>query len=130
MPKFLCNKLGRDKGLEGFKSEGVSPQYKILTGDEWCAELKHKLIEEAAEVSEADTHADVIAELADVLEVVNGLCKAYGISAEELERVQQKKYHERGGFEKGLFIETLEMAKDNPKVKHFRTSPDKYPEVG
>ena len=129
MIKFLCNKLGRDKGLEGFKSEGVIPRYKILTGNEWCKALQRKLIEEAVEVDEAQNTKEVIEELADVLEVVHGLCKAYGISAQELERMRQKKYQERGGFEKGLYIESVEMEESNPKVKHFRASPDKYPEI-
>ena len=129
MIKFLCNKLGRDKGLEGFKSEGIVPTYRILTGDEWCTELQRKLIEEASEVSEAKNVAEVMAELADILEVINGLCKAYGIPVQELEQARQQKYEDRGGFEKGLYIETLEMTENNPKINHFRASPDKYPEI-
>lgn len=129
MIKFRCNKLGRDKGLEGFRSEGVTPQYKLLTGRELFKALKLKLIEEAEEVQEANDSHEVIAELADVLEVIDGLRKAYGISSEEIMQAKEKKYNERGGFEKGLFIEILEMDDNNPKVKHFRASPDRYPEV-
>lgn len=126
---FRCNKLGRDKGLEGFKAQDIIPQYKILTGDEWRTELQRKLIEEASEVHEAKNIEELSAELADVLEVINGLCKAYNISTQELEQIRQKKYEERGGFEQGLYIETLEMEANNPRVKHFRASPDRYPEV-
>ncbi|MFA6066468.1 MAG: nucleoside triphosphate pyrophosphohydrolase [Candidatus Babeliaceae bacterium] len=129
MIKFLCNKLGRDKGLESFKAEGITPKYKLLSGNELREALKHKLIEESYEIRDADDCQEVIAELADVLEVVDGLCKAYGISAKDIEKVKEKKYQERGGFATGLYIETLEMENDNPKVQHFRASPDKYPEV-
>jgi len=126
---FLCNKLGRDKDLENFKAQGIVPKYKMLSGDEWRAELQRKLIEEVAEVSEAKTTAEITDELADILIVINGLCKAHGISIEELEHIKHKKHVQRGGFEQGLYIERLEMDADNPKVQHFRASPDKYPEI-
>jgi len=129
MIKFLCNKLGRDKGLEGFKAQGITPQYRILEGNELCQALKHKLFEESGEVRDASNKQEVIAEMADVLEVIDGLCKAYGISIQEIEQIKNEKYRERGGFEKGLYIETLEMEDGNPKVRHFRASPDKYPEI-
>ncbi len=128
MVKFRCNKLGRDKGLEGFKSEGITPKYKFLRGEELYHELKHKLIEESEEVKDAQEREEVIAELADVLEVIDGLCKAYDIDKKELIRVKEEKYKERGGFETGLYIEYVEMDEDNSKVHHFRASPDRYPE--
>jgi len=129
MVKFSCKKLGRDKGLEGFKSQNIKPTYKILNGDELRQALKHKLIEEAQEIFDAQDRQEIIAELADVLEVISGLCKAYEIPLKEVEQAKEKKYNERGGFEKGLYIETLEMDEANPGVEHFRKSPDKYPEI-
>lgn len=126
MAKFICNKLGRDKGLESFPKEGITPQYQILTGESLGFALKDKLIEEAHEVGEAYTQAQLINELADVLEVVDGLCKAYGVNQADLMQVKQAKYQERGGFEQGFFVESLSMDDDNPKVYHFRASPDKY----
>lgn len=128
MIKFSCNKLGRDKGLESFKKEGITPEYQILAGESLGYALKDKLIEEAHEVGEAESQAQLITELADVLEVIDGLCKAYGINYLDIMQVKQAKYQERGGFEQGLFIESLSMDDDNPKVYHFRASPDKYPE--
>lgn len=126
---FLCNKLGRDKDLENFKAQGIVPKYKMLSGDEWRAELQRKLIEEVTEVSEAKNAEEITDELADILIVIHGLCKAHGISIEDLERIKQKKYVQRGGFEQGLYIERLEMESSNPKVRHFRASPNKYPEI-
>ncbi len=129
MVTFSCNKLGRDKGLEGFKKEGITPRYKILGGKELCNALLLKLIEEAAEVRTATDQQEIIAELADVLEVVDGLCKAYSISLSEIKQIKEEKYKPRGGFEQGLYIETLQMDESNPKVDYFRASPDKYPEI-
>ena len=128
MPKFKCNKLGRDKGLAGFKSEGVIPKYKILKGKDLQHELKLKLIEEAEEVKDEHAKDDIMIELADVLEVIDGICKAYEIDKAELLRVKEEKYKARGGFKTGLYVESVEMDEDNPKVNHFRSSPDKYPE--
>lgn len=129
MIKFLCNKLGRDKGLESFKAEGITPEYEILSGDELSQALKNKLIEESNELFNARDKQERISELADVLEVIDGLYKAYGISADEVERVKKTKYNERGGFEKGFFVKTLAMDKNSPKAKHFQASPEKYPEI-
>jgi predicted house-cleaning noncanonical NTP pyrophosphatase (MazG superfamily) len=129
MVKFLCKKLGRDKGLEGFKSQNIKPIYKFLNGDELREALKYKLIEEAQEICDAQDRQEIVAELADVLEVISGLCKAYGITPNEIEKEKTEKYNNRGGFENGLYIETLEMDEDNPRAEHFRKSPDRYPEV-
>ena len=129
MVKFTCNKLGRDKGLEGFKAEGITPQYKIVKGQELRQALLRKLLEESNEVCDANGREAVTAELADLLEVIDGLCKAYDISLQDIARVKERKRQERGGFETGLYIETIEMDENNPKVKHFRASPDKYQEI-
>ena len=128
MAKFYCNKLGRDKGPEGFKSEGITPKYKLLSGEVLQNELKHKLIEETEEVKYAQNSSELIAELADILEVIDGICKANSIDKKELMSVKEEKYKNRGGFETGFYVEYIEMSEDNPKVQHFRSSPDKYPE--
>ena len=64
-----------------------------------------------------------------MLEVISSLCKAYEIDLKEVEKVKTDKYNKRGGYERGLFIKTLEIDETNPIIKHFRKSPDKYPEI-
>jgi len=128
MVKFICNKLGRDKGRESFQKEGITPEYQILTGESLGYALKDKLIEEAHEVGEAESKSQLISELANVLEVLDGLCKAYNINHADLIQVKQAKYQERGGFEQGFFLESISMIDDNPKIDYFRSIPDKYPE--
>jgi predicted house-cleaning noncanonical NTP pyrophosphatase (MazG superfamily) len=73
MVKFFLNKIDRDKSLEGFKSENIIPKHKILNGNELCVALKNKLIEESLEIREANNNEEIIAELADVLELIDGL---------------------------------------------------------
>jgi len=129
MAKFIINKIGHDKDLETFKSEKITVQYKLLDRLQLREALKSKLVEEAREVQKAESISDIIAELADVLEVVDGICKAYGILHDTVVQEKEKHYKARGGFEKGLYIETIEMDEDNPKIKHFQKSPDRYPEI-
>jgi predicted house-cleaning noncanonical NTP pyrophosphatase (MazG superfamily) len=129
MITFLCKKLARDKTQENFKSQDISITCKMLSGDALQNELKNKLIEECTEVKDAGNKQELIAELADVLEVIDGLCKAYDISAQDVQNIKAQKHTQRGGFEQGLFIDTIIMHDDNPNAHHFRLSPDRYPEV-
>lgn len=62
------------------------------------------------------------------MEVIDGLCKAYGIDKKELMRVKEEKRIKRGGFEAGFYLEYIEMSEDNVRVQHFRSAPDRYPE--
>lgn len=75
-----------------------------MSGSELCEALKAKLIEESTEVQNAKTIHEVTEELADVAEVIDGLCKAYGISLDDLAQVKEERRTTRGGFEKGLYI--------------------------
>lgn len=128
MVKFYCNKLGRDRGKESFAKQGITAHYRSLVGQEWCEQIKRKLDEETQEVLQARSKAEVIEELADVLEAIDGLCTAYEIDKQELLRVKAEKLEKRGGFQEGFFIEYVEMEDNHPRVAHFRASPDKYPE--
>jgi hypothetical protein len=65
--------------------------------------LKLKLIEEAFEARDA-APKDLEAELADLLEVVDALCRAADINRADLERVREKKRQQRGGFEDGIVL--------------------------
>jgi len=46
--------------------------------------------------------------MADVLEMLQAICVARGYSLEELEALRVKKANERGGFEKKIFLESVE----------------------
>lgn len=70
----------------------------------------------------------MVEELADVLEVIDGLCKVQGISPEEIRAAKQAKLTERGGFEQGIYVDTVQMDTDNAKAQYFRATPEKYPE--
>lgn len=128
MIKFRCDKISRDNTLARMAAADIITHYKILTGAELNQALKNKLIEEAHEVVTAENRTELISELADTLEVLEALCQSHNISQAELLAVKNSIKAQRGGFERGVFMEYIEMAEDNPWVAHFRKSPEKYPE--
>jgi predicted house-cleaning noncanonical NTP pyrophosphatase (MazG superfamily) len=129
MVKFLGDKLGRDKSLKRLEAEGVTCQYRYVSGDELRQALQRKIVEEAEEVQETNDKQEIVNELADVLEVIDGLCKAYEISMADVLKEKAKRYETRGGFETGWYLETFEMDANNPKINYFRGAPHKYPEI-
>lgn len=129
MPKFVCNKLSRDKTLENMHSEGISTTHSMLSGQRLYDELNKKLLEETNEVIDARERSDIISELADVLEVIDGICAAHKITRDEIDVVKNAIAQKRGGFKTGLFVEVIAMDEGNPRVAHFRKSPEKYPEL-
>ncbi len=128
MPKFICNKLGRNKSPDGFESQGIKTQHVFLQGKKLGKELMNKLIEEAHEVKAETSNEGLAEELADLLEVVDALCVAYKIDPQEVMRVKKEKHAQLGGFERGFYVEYIQMDDNNSRAAHFRASPDKYPE--
>ena len=98
------NKLVRDRIPEIIRAQGETPCIRILTPEEFRQHLEIKLDEEVAEFHE-DCNLE---ELADILEVVYGLCEANGYTQEELFAVCEKKHRERGGFSERIFLVSKE----------------------
>lgn len=129
MIKFKCNKLTGDNSLEGFQKQGITTHYRLLNKQDFLTALNAKLMEESLEVTQAANRAEVMAELGDVLNVIDALMNEYHISHQELLTAKREKNKERGGFQKGIFLESIEMPEKHPRVRHFRASPSKYPEI-
>ena len=129
MAKFICNKLTRDKTIEGMAKDAIRTTYKQLQHQELLEELRKKLLEESLEVAEATERMQVINELADVFEVIDALRGMHRITYAEVLAAKGTIYRKRGGFKKGIFLEAIEMSESNPCITHFRASPDRYLEV-
>ncbi len=69
--------------------------------------LLAKLIEEATELSKAETAEHHKEELADVKEVLEAIQVALGISDVEIEEAQISKREERGGFAGRIILDSL-----------------------
>lgn len=103
MPTITHNKLVRDKIPDIIKFSGKQAVTRVLTDEEYLAELDRKLSEECAEY-QADKSLE---EMADVLEVLYAIAAARGYSVEELECVRTEKAEKRGGFADKIFLEEV-----------------------
>ncbi|MEM7362185.1 MAG: nucleoside triphosphate pyrophosphohydrolase [Bacteroidota bacterium] len=109
MASTLYKKLIRDHIPALIQSQGSGiPSFFSLDERGFRVAVKKKLIEEAKEVFEARTKQGIIEELGDVLEVIDALIEAFDISLQEVKTSQQAKRETRGGFEKRLFLLSVE----------------------
>lgn len=93
-------KLVRDRIPEIVKKQGKTAETRVAANtDEFLGFLGAKLIEESNEFIEAHDREHQIEELADVYEVLRALASTLGIEPEEIQRAQDAKREERGGFE-------------------------------
>lgn len=103
------NKLVRDRIPEIIASEGHRVVTRVLGDRSYCAALRAKLLEEAQEADAASAE-DLPAELADVLEVLQSLVMALGMTWPQLQALAADKRSRRGGFDGRLFLEHVEQA--------------------
>ena len=119
MKRFEFKKLIRNKLPIRMIEEGVVICPKTLRHEEFCRELKHKLIEEAEEVSQAQEVKDIIVELADVLEVIYALAEAYQLSFSDVEKTRLSKREINGYFDQETYMDYIEVDENNHKVIQY-----------
>lgn len=115
--KKIYNKLVRDKMIDIYKHDvenkisasGYSVRY--MEPEETLEKLKDKLLEEAQEVFDAYSEADkthLKEEIADVIEVIDAILYHNNIALEEVLALRDEKKVKKGGFETGLFLESID----------------------
>lgn len=129
MPTFQFKKLIRDDMIPMYEVVGQKAVYRYLTGQEFTAALIKKVVEEADEIPLDADRETALKEIADVMQALIDLQAQYGISDEEIERVRLSKLAEKGGFARGVFVETLTLRDDDSWVSYYRDEPDKFPEL-
>ena len=100
-------KLVRDGIPDIIAKNGETPVTRILSDDEYIAELLKKLVEEASECAATNTSEALTAELADLEEVILALMAVTSIDPHEVEHQREHKVEERGGFQKRIFLENV-----------------------
>lgn len=128
MPRFIFNKLVRDKIVSQQIAGGAEPSYRRLDTEEHASALITKLHEEADELASAAPE-DLAGEIADIQQVLDDLCHLHGIPQATVAAIQAKKLHARGGFADGIFIESVETAEDDQWTAYYRKHPERYPEL-
>lgn len=91
------DKLNRDRIPEIVAAGGKRAQVETMDESEFRRALLQKLIEEATEAQNA-TPEELATELADLLEVLDAVFVAFGLSESKVSAVQAKRREERGGF--------------------------------
>lgn len=95
------DKLIRDLIPQHIEASGKDYQVEAMEEDEFRQALRDKLVEEATEAAEASPES-LVTELADLLEVMDVLMQAEGLTREQVEQEQARRRQDRGGFERRL----------------------------
>jgi len=130
--RFKMDKLVRDRAPIMLEKKGARVATHVLPFEERRHHLMLKLREEVEELSSALTLEDFQEEMADLLEVYAALVSCWGVEMKTIEELRLKKREERGGFDKGIFMEFVEVeTSDNlhPIIQYCLANPNAYPEV-
>jgi len=128
MPKFKFSKLVRDNIVDQQIVSGAKPSFRQLSKSEHIHELIHKIVEEAKEIEHAEAE-EVVAEIADVQQVIDDLKAALNVVDKDVVKAQEVKNSKNGAFRKGLFVDCVEVTEDNPWIRYYRKNADRYPEI-
>lgn len=130
MPIFQLNKLIRDKLPVFYESIGQKANLRVLKKDEHTTALINKIIEEVDEIPTKNvTKKKLAEEIADIQQAIDDLEKLHDISPADIAKAQKAKNEYKGGFSKGIFIETLELQENDTWIDYYRAEPDRFPEV-
>ena len=95
------DKLVRDKIPEIIKSKGEKCSFHIANEKEYWQKLKEKLYEETDEFLKNEDEE----ELADILEVINAICKFKNIDKNYLEELRREKTDTKGSFDEKVILD-------------------------
>jgi len=95
------HKLVRDKIPQVIKETNKEPFFYVANSEEVKPLILDKLMEEFRLTPNEE-------ELADLLEVIDGIGLAFGLDMESVLKVKEKKKEERGGFSQGIVLERVE----------------------
>lgn len=99
--KKIYNKLVRDCIPDIIQAAGQEYAIETMEEEEFHQALRAKLVEEAQEASTA-VSTELVAELADLCEVMDTLMAVYGIDREAVLAEQKRREIERGSFSRRI----------------------------
>ena len=102
------HKLVRDEIPRIIEADGSKAVTRVLDQAGYRAALREKLLEEAEEARSAPDR-QLRSEVADVLEVLQALAAAHGMSWEDVVAETARKRGERGGFDQRIFLEYVDQ---------------------
>lgn len=104
MKKIYYNKLIRDRIPQAIEESNGSYETKELSNNNFKKELLKKVGEEASALPALKNKAEIMKELADVIDVIEEIKKEFNITEKEIKIARQKAFNKKGGFSKKLFL--------------------------
>ena len=101
------DKLVRDRVPQLIRKEGRKYGVSVLSEADYRTALRAKLVEEAQEAASCEPQ-ELSKELADLLQVIDAVRTAHGISKQQLAAVQKRRVSLRGAFTKRLMLNWAE----------------------
>ncbi len=129
LKSFKVEKLIRDHLPCMMRAKGIVVHERVMEQEEFIQRLKEKLLEEADEVKQASHADELLEELADVLEVIQTLSAAAGLSMRQIEDKRIEKRNSRGGFEGRVFNHRVDMEEDNQAIAYYLNKREQYPAI-
>lgn len=110
------NKLVRDRIPEIIKADGKFCHVEVMPDEQYRLALAEKLVEEskeAATAARAGNKTDLMRELADIYEVIDGLMVSYALDRDAVLELKLSRELERGAFKEKLQLVWVES--DRPQ---------------
>lgn len=127
--RFKIEKLIRDHLPSNLRKKGIVLNERIMDQEEFIIKLKDKLQEEAEEVKSSQNLEDLSEELADMLEVIQSIAKAAGLSMYHIEQKRLEKLKTKGGFDCKIYCNCVDIEENNPAITYYLERVQQYPEI-
>ena len=127
--RFQLDKLLRANAAAHMRHSGMEVRERVLKREEYIKKLNDKLLEEAQEAVEASSQKHSVEELADVIEAIRAMALIYNMDLADILKLAQEKRAEKGGYEARIYGEYVEVSEDHPRFQHYKSQPEKYPEI-
>ena len=126
---FRVEKLIRDQVPSLLRAKGIVVHERVMKQEEFIQRLKDKLMEEGEEVRQAQNTEELLEELADVLEIIQTLSSAAGLTMDEIERKRIEKRQVKGGFEEKIFNHRIDIEESNQAITYYLNKSSQYPQT-
>jgi predicted house-cleaning noncanonical NTP pyrophosphatase (MazG superfamily) len=127
--RFKTEKLIRDHLPRILRSKGIGLNERIMDQEEFLSRLKDKFLEEAQEVNSCQNLEDLSEKLADMLEVIQSIAKATGLSMHQIEQKRLEKLKTKGGFDCKIYCNYVDIEETNAAITYYLEKPQQYPPV-
>ena len=124
---FLLNKLVRDNIVDSMQTQGLIPDYTVVSKEDFLEGLRAKIIEEISEASLKNPQ-ETLKELADVQEVVDAILREIGKTKEELSAAQAIKNQKSGAFTRRLYVKEVAVPSGSEWADYYAKEPERFPE--